>query len=433
MTRKNRLMGSDPFGGDEAEEQPQPQARPELSMSEADAALFGELTRRESTRQTIRPTSIFNIFPDVKQPRRAVPSVVRVKWSGKPGDIADLFNAWLSHIDAERKAAGRPPFDLDSVLWAEAVEAHGHAEDDFQHDEMAGPIERSFRRVVELAISIRRDGLANPITVCRVPNGYQVETGERRWLAFHILFGYFNGDDGKPQEREKWENIPAIVVDRFNVWRQASENAARADLNAIGRARQFSILLMDLLAEQGVIFKPFEDLVKPDQSDRPYYAQAAFHRVPSGKSEQLTNGLGVSHRAAFSRCRTLLNLPDEIWMIGDSLDLSEDELLRLAKVEPVEEAIEEARRIADNVATRNNKATTKPKPKSKKTPTLPTDDALKRGKRLFSKQNSMIARHLFDLRDGVGQANSATKHVLREHIQELRRCLNELESTLDQG
>jgi hypothetical protein len=146
----------------------------------------------------------------------------------------------------------------------------------------------------------------------------------------------FNGQGGKPHEREKWENIPSILVDAISVWRQASENAARADLNAIGRARQYGILMMDLLGERGHKFETFESLVRPGQSDRPYYSQVVSERVPQGKGEMLLNALGVSHRAVFTRCRTLLGLPDEVWVIGDKLDLAEDELLRLAKIEPAE-------------------------------------------------------------------------------------------------
>jgi hypothetical protein len=433
MSRKKNLADIDPFGGSGNQEQEQPSDdRPQLSMNDADAALFGELSRRERQRQIVRPISIFNIYPDVQQPRRAVPAAVRSHWTGEPRDIADLFNVWLKVIDDERAGINMPGFNLDDLLWSESIEVKGHEEDTALDGFEPGPIERSFVRVVELAISIRRDGLANPATIHRKENGmFRLETGERRWLAFHILYGYFNGTDSKPNEREKWEQIPAIVVDDFSVWRQASENAARADLNAIGRARQYSLLLMDLLKRQGETFEPFSNLVKPGQSDRAYYAQVADHRVPRGKSEMLSNGLGVSHRSAFSRCRSLLKLPDEIWVIGDTVDLSEDELLRISKIEPEEDAIAEARRSARNVATRNISPKGEKRKKVDKSPALPTDDALKQGKRLFSKQSAVLAKRIFDIRDGVGQADTNTKRLLRQQINELRRCLNQLEEAMD--
>jgi hypothetical protein len=432
MSRRDQLAGIDPLGRrDETE-----QSRTPMSISEADAALFGELSRREATRQTVRPVSIFDIHPDIKQARRAVPVQARGHWSGDPRDIADLFNAWLGIIGDERRAANQPPFDLNEHLWAEVVESRQREEDEGESAYRPGPVERAFLAVTGLAVSIRRDGLANPVTIQRVgPNHYQLETGERRWLAYHILYGYFNGDGGKPQERDRWEGIPAIVVDDFNVWRQASENTARADLNAIGRARQFAILLMDLLSRQGKTFQPYETLVKPGQSDRAYYAQVGDARVPKGKGEILANAMGVSHRAAFTRCRILLGLPDEIWLAGDDLDLPEDELLRLAKFESVEEAIEETRRIAANVATRNktsdSPSTGKTRSKKQKPPTLFPDSALNRGKKLFSRQIELVAREIFAIRDGVGQADPGTKLQILEKVEELRDCLDTLEETLE--
>ena len=226
---------------------------------------------------------------------------------------------------------------------------------------------------------------------------------------------------------------PPSIVDDFDVWRQASENAARADLNAVGRARQFAILMMDLLSEQGHRFEQYESLIRSGQSDRAYYAQVIPHRVPSGKGEMLSNGLGVSHRAAFTRCRTILGLPDQIWDIGDKVDLPEDELLRLAKIEPVEAAIKEAERSAQNVATRNNSDATTPDKKSSKTPTLFTDPACKRGKRLFSAQNEQVARELMRLKDGVGHARPATKQAIKTQIDEMRQWLTRLEETLDKA
>nr|MCU0481925.1 ParB N-terminal domain-containing protein [Anaerolineae bacterium] len=204
MSRKNQLLDVDPFG----RENPQTQPNNSLSMADADAALFGELSKREGARQTIRPVSIFQIYPDVKQPRRAVPAQVREHWSGEPKDIADLFNVWVQFIDEERRKAGEPEFNLDHYLWSERIEARGMTEDEYESGRyQPGPAENAFLKIVELAVSIRRDGLANPVTVQRLDrNSYRMETGERRWLAFHILYGYFNGDEAKPLEREKWQN-----------------------------------------------------------------------------------------------------------------------------------------------------------------------------------------------------------------------------------
>ncbi|GAB4516231.1 MAG: hypothetical protein OHK0046_21200 [Anaerolineae bacterium] len=441
MNRRNRLADLDPLGRGKGDSQ-----RP-LSVSDADAALFGELEKRESTRQAVSTTSIFSIYPDVQQPRRAVPLQVRQAWSGEPRDMADLFTAWLEIIHDERMAAKQPPFDLNTVLWAEAMQRQERPEEEVDaRTEQPGPFERAFLKVVDLAVSIRRDSLANPVTIQRMDRStFKLETGERRWLAFHLLYSYFHGDDGRPDERARWEKIPAIVVDEFNVWRQASENTARADLNAIGRARQYAILLMDLLQERGTEFQPYRELVKPGQSDRSYYAQVVPHRVPNGTGEMLANGMGVSHRAAFTRCRSLLSLPDEVWILGDNFDLSEDDLLRLARYHDVGDAIAEAHNLASIVASRNNLTTSSPgaasgdksagsdkssADKSAKSPALLDDPALKRGERLFSKENEHIARTLFALRDGVGQAERQTKQQILSHIEEMRRWLDHLEDAV---
>jgi hypothetical protein len=405
MSRKRQLADADPFGGDDEGGEKQHN----LSMGEADVALFGELAKRDSSRHTVRPVSIFDIDPDVQQPRRAIPPQVRSQWSGQIYDITSLFNIWINYINDERQAVGRGVFDLGEYLSV--------TEGDLEERNDPGPMENSLLNIVALAVSIRRDNLANPITVQRISGTrYQIETGERRWLAFHLLNAYFEG------ERDRWGTIPAIVVDQFNVWRQASENSARSDLNAIGRARQYALLMMDLLKSEH--FDSYSALIKPGESDRAYYAQVVAYRVPKGKGDMLLNALGVSHRAAFARCRTLLSLPDEIWLIGDVHDLPEDKLLRLAKIGPVDKAIDEARKMVANVASRNNTKSTKP-------PTLFADPALKRGKRLFSTQNEQAAKEIFMIRSGVGQASGTTKAQVRAQIDELRRCLDRLEKTLD--
>ena len=103
MSRRDQLAGIDPLDRRSPDED---ESRPSMSMTEADAALFGALTRREAARQNIRPISIFDIYPDVKQARRAVPLPVRGQWSGEPRDIADLFNTWLEVIAPDRPLPG---------------------------------------------------------------------------------------------------------------------------------------------------------------------------------------------------------------------------------------------------------------------------------------------------------------------------------------
>jgi len=434
MGRKNSLAGIDPFGKDGSEDKPS--ERPALSMNDADTALFGELTRVEAGRQTIRPIPIMEIYPDIKQARRVMPSAVREHWNGEPGMVTEMFNFWVDIIDEERGLARVPNFNLSDTLWAEAVEKRGRSETDIENENYKpGPAETAFLKIVDLAVSIRRDGLTNPVTAEQAgARHFRLETGERRWLAFHMLFNFFHAGAGKPDERTRWEKIPAIVVQKLNVWRQATENTARADLNAIGRARQFAILLMDLLQLDGATFQTFEHLIRSGHCDRPYYAQVIEHRVPSGKGEVLSNAIGAAHRSAFTRCRMLLGLPDEVWDIGDNLDVSEDELLKWAKL-PAPKAIEEARNLEKIVATRNNLATktdtAEIAKRSYKPPPLLSDPALKRGKRLFSKQDEAIFKAISDLRDGVGEADPGTKAQIRNLLEQMQTRLDQVKNLIE--
>src|SRR5690606_4780692 len=130
-----------------------------------------------------------------------------------------------------------------------------------------GPIESALIRVIDLSASIRRDGLTNPITIADEDGQFIIETGERRWLAYHLLYWRLNTLNNDDQH--DWSRIPAHVVDELSIWRQASENNARADLNAIGKARQLALLLMDIFVQEGVQFEHLDNY----QNDQTFYAQ----------------------------------------------------------------------------------------------------------------------------------------------------------------
>src|SRR5262249_36018206 len=143
--------------------------------------------------------------PDPLQPRRAIPSPVRIYWDGRPSTIATLFDTWFRMAVDERGKA----FDIESFL--RGLDDAPRPEE----DEKIGPIYASLTDLLDMAANIRANGLTNPITVANTGNGYHLETGERRWLAYHILNLYFE------DEQDKWNRIPARVVEDFSVWRQA--------------------------------------------------------------------------------------------------------------------------------------------------------------------------------------------------------------------
>lgn len=285
-----------------------------------------DIAQLDSQRRPVRPVDIFEIYPDRTQPRRTVPSDVRPHWDSSPALIEKLFASWLAEIEN----AGWLDFDLALYLtqahFPEGVEGN-EEEMDSEVEHLSAyqrePLVKTLLDLADLAISIRTVGLTNPITVARADRIYRLETGERRWLAYHLLNIYFPD--------EEWSRIPAHLVDEVSVWRQASENNARADLNAIGRARQLAILLMDLLSERGYEFLGFDEMIEAGGTERAYYAQVADgneFRVPRGEGERLLNAMGLKNPTQIRQYRQLLRLSDDLWQAADDKNVSENELRR---------------------------------------------------------------------------------------------------------
>ncbi|MBZ0300674.1 MAG: ParB N-terminal domain-containing protein, partial [Anaerolineae bacterium] len=181
------------------------------SLEQAANAIYSsdlppEIAELDSRRRPARPISIFEIYPDRTQPRRSVPSSVREHWNGDPNTIGALFDAWLYEIER----VGGLDFDLLAYLEQTHLPEGVEGNDD-EGEEAArrlganSPLERSLLEIADLAINIQQIGLTNPITVAKDGRLYHLETGERRWLAYHLLNIYFPDDD--------WTKIPAHIVD----------------------------------------------------------------------------------------------------------------------------------------------------------------------------------------------------------------------------
>jgi hypothetical protein len=281
--------------------------------------VFPELSRNRIKVQLIE---LDNIFPDLAQPRRVMPSSVRQYWSGQGNTEAftHLFDMWVKEVNLER---GNNQFDLFSYLVSDVTERAPERIDETASapSTSIGPLETALLRIVSLAASIRRDGLTNPITVVPKGSSYIIETGERRWLAFQMLRIHF------PNETN-WKRIPARVMERASIWRQASENNVRSDLNAIAKARQLALIIMDLYMEQGVKFRPFE-IFKNEQA---FYAQVADpvkFKIPYGKGELVLNAMGFENKSTIKRYRDLLTLPSEVWTRADDYNVPESVLRQL--------------------------------------------------------------------------------------------------------
>ncbi len=394
----------DPFKAD---------VEPSSALVERAEDMFDEARRKEEKRQVVRSLDIRRVLPDPKQPRRALPYSVRARWDGRIESLAAIFETWRLLAEAERQT----PLDLPAYVLADG----DHVDAD---PALLGPMEGALLTLADLAANIRRNGLMNPISVVRLGDAYQIETGERRWLAHHLL-GLMTGD-------ANWQTISARVVDQSSVWRQAGENSARADLNAISKARQFALLLMDLY-EHGdesstVRFRGFDECVLPGGCDRAYYVQVAdadAYRIPRGKGELMLNAMGLKGRAGFSRYRALLQLPDEIWQMGDDYNWSDDRLYLLATMDPAQaiqraqqmKRRDDAQRGKHHVLNQNNSgdAVLDGADQNGAHTALETSE--------FKRRTLRIARML----DRIGRLDRKKRREALDEIQSVRRWLDEAE------
>ena len=258
--------GGNPFGGS-----------PTPSVSEVDAALYGSVDVPVSGRIVSKPIEIMSIRADVRQPRRAVPPVVRLHWDGKANLVPELLAQWQEV--AEKRAGIR--IDVVSIL---------NGRESLPEIDQAPAVTQEFIALCRLAQSIHKDGLINPVSVIERSQDYLIETGERRWLAYHLLFLYLG---------DRYKAVPARISDgRDYIWRQAQENTARRQLNAISMARQLALLIMDARRDvDGVKYDEFETLILNGECDRRYYAQVhngTIHRIPRGMGERIEAAMALS-------------------------------------------------------------------------------------------------------------------------------------------
>lgn len=280
MAKRNKDFSLDIFNNEETQ-----------SAADAAAEGFGVENFQKVQSSRLMKLDINEVYPDVLQPRRIIPSSLRSEWFNR--NVLDFLQFWC-------KQTGINPLLV-------------FGEEPHEYEAAHLPEQQSLLNIVNLAITIYRDDLTNPITVTRQGDGYLIETGERRWLAYYLLQMLFPDDD-------RWLKIPARIVAERSVWRQASENNVRADLNAIGKARQYAILLMDVLGSENM--DPSESF----DSDREFYAQVADIRVPHGSSGDIMAVMGFSSREALRLYRNLLTLDDMVWQLADDYNIPESVL-----------------------------------------------------------------------------------------------------------
>ena len=369
---KRKIKGSDfnHFGAGDNDSR----NRDEASYEDTNAAFFGQFMDVEAIKLLrVEAIDIFKIRPDFTQPRRTIPSVLRKGTRGTGHEMGDIFERWLGMVNTERKNNDYEPFNLrDAIEMVETALPSPSAEHAKQYDEehrlprmwmterglridprdlakdfasnaedgaqvalMEGPssvelkiqlskfsAEASLMHLITLAASIKQDGLTNPITISKGDSGYVIETGERRWMSYHLL-NYVYGDD--------WGKIPARVVDKANVWRQASENNARQDLNAIAKARQLALLIMEMYQATGVKF----DIIDDFEHEQDYYAQVADGqewRIIKGETQKILTMMRLQDASQIRQHRALLRMGKDLWDFADDNNISEYELREMIRL-----------------------------------------------------------------------------------------------------
>lgn len=306
-----------------------------LDPKTADAIGFGlgelalDIAAADSEFQAIEAVSIHEIHPNSIQPRYSIPHDLTDIFALHPNNIVDIFERWIIEVQLE---TGQKDFDIVPYLLGQATDRGQDAENENGDagqtaNQLPSAKETALMKLIDLAASIRRDSLSNPVSLVRHPDHYEIETGERRWLAYHVLYWKFGDGDKRPDGSVvNWSRIPARIVTQVDVWRQASENNARDNLNAISRARQLSLLLMDLHGWHNFT------ALDASESEQAFYSQVADGadwRIPRGQGERLLNAMGMSDAGQLRQYRALLRLPTDLWRKGDDEDLSEGELRRM--------------------------------------------------------------------------------------------------------
>jgi hypothetical protein len=283
--------------------------------------LAEDLRRIDAKTIRIKNLPLSNIQPDPAQARRVMPARLRARWLHEPLAIGDILDEWLFLANDEALSLGRAEIDIMYELQTDPENDQPLPFDGEADEHAMGPIETSFRAMLQLAASIHHHGLTNPITVASTPdNSYLVETGERRLLAYNLLHS-------KPKLVEgDWDRIPARVVESRSAWRQAAENSARQDLNAISMARQLALLLMDIYGER-YDFADYSDMPGVE-----WYAQVHDSKqfpVPYGRGSELAAAMGLKSANQLRQYRQLLGLPNEVWELADENDWTEYKIRKM--------------------------------------------------------------------------------------------------------
>ena len=264
------------------------QVRNESALEQFDQQVYGPLAGiPDSGRIVAKPIDVFSVRPDIQQPRRILPMAVRGDWNGDPTGVPVVLGRWLAMV--QHQIGGELP--IKQVLlgqWENTVT-------DAQNND---PVVGRFFDIAGLAITIVQSGQRNPIEYAE---GVLID-GERRWWATHMLNAWAGKVDGRD-----FSKIIAAEKSKPDVWAQATQNGARTELNAIGKARQLALLIMAMYAgDPGVKFDSFRALVLPGGCDRLFYAQVGdgtVYRIKRDMGQKVMAATGINTPEMLRRYR----------------------------------------------------------------------------------------------------------------------------------
>jgi len=284
-------------------------------------SLFDEwlkLVNEERKKHNYQP---FNLHEAIEMVETALPSP-SAEYAQKYEEEHRLPRVWITDrgIRIDPRDLGHPNVGImDDGNRPEQFEGPNSFELKQQLAEFSA--ESALMDIIVLAASIRQDGLTNAITVIRQGTKYLIETGERRWMSYHLLYTVYG---------DKWRYIPARIVPEHNVWRQASENNARQELNAIAKARQLAILVMDTYHQTGAEFLP----ITAFEHEKDYYAQVADGiqwRILPGDTQKILTFLGLNNPVQLRQYRALLRIDYEVWDFADDNNITEFEIREMIR------------------------------------------------------------------------------------------------------
>jgi len=290
------------FGGDDPLE-----VRNDNALHDFDQQVYGTLNIPDRGHIVAKPIDVFSVRPDIQQPRRILPMAVREDWNGDPAGVPVVLRRWLEYVN---HVIGMK-LPIKQVLL-------GEWESTLTDAQKNEPIVWSFFDIAGLAITIAEIGQREAVEYAE---GVLID-GERRWWATHML----NTWAGKVAGRD-FSKILAAEKPKPDVWAQATRNGARTQLNAVEMARQVALLIMAMYeGDPGVSFNSFKQLVLPGSSDRAFYAQVAngnVYRIKRGMTEKVMAATGLKSDSAVRNYRSLLNIPDALWVKADEQNWTE--------------------------------------------------------------------------------------------------------------